>query len=92
MAVKLKIIQDQGELRDYFDIMLIEQQGDISVDAGLKMLVDRYHPRAPEGAVAGVVRALGYMGDVENDPSLPASRQTIEKYWQSRRPELLRHL
>lgn len=92
IAMKLKIIQDRGELRDYFDIMLIEQQGGISVDAGLKMLVDRYRPRAPEGVVAGVVRALGYMGDVENDPSLPVSRQTIEKYWQNRQPELLRHL
>jgi Domain of unknown function (DUF1814). len=92
MAMKLKVIQDRGELRDYFDIMLIEQHGGISVDAGLKMLVDRYRPRAPEGVVAGVVRGLGYMGDVENDPSLPVSRQTIEKYWQNRQPELLRHL
>lgn len=92
MAMKLKVIQDRGALRDYFDIMLIEQQGRITVEAGLKMLVDRYQPHAPEGVVAGVVRGLGYFDDVEDDPSLPAARTEIENFWKRRQPQILRNL
>lgn len=92
MAMKLIVIQDRGELRDYFDIMVMEQKGGIPVDAGLKMLIDRYRPRSPDSVIAGVIRGLGYLGDVENDPSVPMSRKEIESFWHERQTELLRKL
>lgn len=92
MATKLKAIQDRGALRDYFDIMLIEEKAGLSVEEGLGYLIDRYTPAAPDAVLHNVVRGLGYMGDVEDDPSLPISRAQIEKYWAKRQPQILASL
>lgn len=90
LATKLKVIQDRGALRDYFDIMVIEQATDLTVEEGLSLLVEKYRPRAPEGVIASVVRGLGYLDDVEGDPSLPQPRGEIEAYWRRRQPEVLK--
>lgn len=92
MATKLKVIQDRGALRDYFDIMLIEEQAGLRVEEGLGYLIDRYKPEAPDAVLHNVVRGLGYMGDVEDDPSLPVSRAQIERYWAQRQPQIMTSL
>ncbi len=89
MAMKLKVVRDRGELRDYFDIMAIEQATDLRVEEGMRLLVQRYRPRGPDELIAETVRALGYLDDVENDPSLPAARQEIAGYWEARQRHLL---
>lgn len=88
LATKLKVIADRGELRDYFDLLTIEQRTDLRVEAGLDMFVDRYRPRVPSQAVAAIVLGLGYLDDVADDPTLPMSRAEIERYWTSRQPEI----
>ncbi|PZQ88182.1 MAG: hypothetical protein DI534_11985 [Leifsonia xyli] len=88
IATKLKVIQDRGALRDYFDLMVLDSR--IPMEEGLNLLVRKYRPAAPAGLIANVVRGLGYLGDVEDDPSLPASRATIESFWAARQPALLR--
>lgn len=87
-AAKLKVIQDRGALRDYFDLMIIDEH--LPMEEGLRLLVEKYQPRAPAGLIANVVRGLGYLGDVEDDPSLPQSRAEIERFWSSRQPRLAR--
>lgn len=87
-AAKLKVIQDRGALRDYFDLMIIDQH--LPMEEGLRLLVEKYRPHSPTGLIANVVRGLGYMGDVEDDPSLPQPRAEIEKFWASRQPRLAR--
>ncbi|WP_341729579.1 nucleotidyl transferase AbiEii/AbiGii toxin family protein [Brooklawnia sp.] len=84
MATKLKVIGDRGALRDYFDIMTIEQQTDISVENGLELFIQRYQPKVPDAAIAHLLRGLGYMDDVVDDPGLPVPRKTIEDYWAAR--------
>lgn len=84
MATKLKVIGDRGALRDYFDIMTIEQQTDISVENGLELFIQRYQPKLPDAAIAHLLRGLGYMDDVVDDPGLPVPRKTIEDYWAAR--------
>ena len=84
MATKLKVIGDRGALRDYFDIMTIEQQTDISVENGLELFIHRYQPKVPDAAIAHLLRGLGYMDDVVDDPGLPVPRKTIEDYWAAR--------
>lgn len=37
-----------------------------------------------------VVRALGYLGDVDEDDLVPATRDEIEAYWRRRQPEIVR--
>jgi len=89
MAMKLKVIRDRGELRDYFDIMSIEQQADLRVEEGMRLLIERYKPLGPDAVIAETVKALGYLEDVENDPTLPASRKAITDYWHARQPTLV---
>lgn len=87
-ASKLKVIQDRGALRDYFDLMVIDQY--TPIEEGLTHLLTKYRPLAPDGLIANVVLGLGYMGDVEDDPSLPLSREQIEAFWAKRQPQVAR--
>ncbi|WP_129662720.1 nucleotidyl transferase AbiEii/AbiGii toxin family protein [Phytoactinopolyspora endophytica] len=87
-AMKLKVIADRGELRDYFDLLTIEQRTEFKVETGLGFFVERYRPRVPRQAVAAIVLGLGYLDDVADDPTLPLRRDEIEKYWQRRQPDI----
>lgn len=91
LATKLKVIADRGELRDYFDIKVIDQQTPIKVETGLADYQRRYHDPNPNN-LAAIVRGLGYLGDVVDDPGIPTPRDVIESYWASRQAQLLRSL
>lgn len=90
LATKVKVIADRGELRDYFDLMVIEERTDLTVEEGLVLFVDRYRPASPESAVSAIVRGLGYLDDVNDDPGLPVGRSVVEAYWWRRAPEIVR--
>jgi hypothetical protein len=47
MAMKLKVVGDRGELRDYFDLMTIEQRTGRTVDEGLALFLERLQPEFP---------------------------------------------
>ena len=47
MAMKLKVVGDRGELRDYFDLMTIEQRTGRTADEGLALFVARFQPEYP---------------------------------------------
>jgi hypothetical protein len=87
-ATKLKVIADRGELRDYFDLLVIEQRTGLRAEEGLSMFVDRYRPRVPRQAVANIVLGLGYLDDVADDPALAMRREEVERYWRRRQPEI----
>lgn len=89
LATKLKVIADRGELRDYYDIKVIDQQTPIKVETGLVDYQHRYHDTNPNN-LAVIVRGLGYLGDVVDDPGIPTPRDAIESYWASRQAQLLR--
>jgi hypothetical protein len=88
-ATKLKVVGDRGELRDYFDLMILEQQAGLRVEEGLLVFIERYRPVPVEAAVLHIVRGLGYFGDVADHPGLPIERQEIESYWTRRQPEIV---
>lgn len=92
MATKLRAVIGRGELRDYFDIMKIEQDRSLMVEAGLSLLIEKYSPEQPDQYIMHVVRSLGFLGDVPDDPALPVSKQVIEKYWGARQPALMKHI
>jgi hypothetical protein len=92
LATKLKVVMDRGELRDYFDIMTIEKRTALTAEEGLGIFLERYRPKAPDEAVTLIVRALGSLGDVQDDPALPVKRSTIEKYWAKRQRDLVTRL
>lgn len=89
LAMKLNAIAGRGQLRDYFDLMAIEQQSGRSVEEGLALFLARYKPQHRDSALEPIVLALGYFGDVAADPFLPAPRDEIEAYWQRRQPQVL---
>lgn len=92
MATKLKVVVDRGELRDYFDIMKIEEDRLLMVETGLALVIEKYSPTEPDRYIKSIVRALGYLDDVEDDPALPVSRKTIVDYWMKRQRALMKHI
>lgn len=88
LATKLKVIGDRGELRDYYDIEVIEERTTLTVEQGIALYVARYRPDPPEPSVAHIVRALGYLDDVADDPALPVPRARIVDYWSRRQGEV----
>lgn len=92
LATKLKVIGDRGELRDYFDIQCIERETPFRAEQGIAFYIERYRPRPPEPSIAHIVEGLGYFGDVADDPSLPESRESIERYWRRRQPQIVASL
>ena len=60
MAMKLKVVGDRGELRDYFDLMTIEQRTNRTVDEGLALFLERFQPEFPDQALNHIVLGLGY--------------------------------
>lgn len=92
LATKLKVIGDRGELRDYFDVLVIERNTGHRVEEGLAVVVERYRPATPDAVILHIVRALGYLDDVADDPALPMKRAEIEAYWKKRQPAIIRSL
>lgn len=86
MAMKLKVIGDRGELRDYFDLMVIEQRSGRLVEEGLALFVARFSPVLSGTGDGSRLRGLGCFEDVDDNQSLPGSRQEIGDYWISHQP------
>ena len=89
LAMKLRVVGDRGELRDYFDLMTIEQRAGRSVEEGLQLFLARFQPPYPQEALGHIVRGLGYFDDIEPDDQVPVSRQTVVDYWTSRHPGVI---
>jgi hypothetical protein len=87
LAMKLKVIRDRGELRDYYDLLMIERQGR-RAEEGIALALRKYRPRAPGAFVESVVRGLAYLDDVEEDPAVPLPKAEVAAYWRSRVPEI----
>lgn len=91
-AMKLKVIGDRGELRDYTDIMAIEQQTPHRIEQGLSYYLLRYGLGPHHASLAHIVRSLGYLEDVADDPGLPVARPEVVAYFERRHGEVLRSL
>jgi hypothetical protein len=60
------------------------------VEEGLGLFLERHGRRPEPFAIEPVVRALGYLGDVDEDDLLPATKDEVEAYWKRRQPEIVR--
>ncbi|MGH2771291.1 MAG: nucleotidyl transferase AbiEii/AbiGii toxin family protein [Actinomycetota bacterium] len=92
LAMKLKVIRGRGELRDYFDVLVIERDAHRRVEEGIALALAKYRPRGQDEFVSSIIRALAYLDDVPDDPGLPLGRTEIAAYWARRLPEVLQHL
>lgn len=91
LAMKLNVIGDRGELRDYFDVMTIEQRLGRTVEEGIALYLERFQIPPEHESVRHVILGLGYLDDVDDDELLPASRAEIERYWHRRQPQVVRN-
>jgi len=89
IAMKLKVVGDRGELRDYFDLMTIEQRTGRTADESLALFLERFQPEYPDQAINHILLGLGYFDDVDADDSLPVPRQQIIDYWTRRQPQII---
>ena len=92
LAMKLKVIRERGELRDYFDVLAIERDAHRRVEEGIALALRKYRPRGEEAFVASLLRSLGYLDDVEEDPAVPMSKVEVAAYWAARTPEIAANL
>ncbi len=92
MAMKLEVLAERGELRDYFDVMQIDQQGGISVEDGIALFLKRYRLDAASEPLHHLIRSLGYLEDCEDDEDVPMSRQELTAWWRKRQAEVIRNL
>jgi hypothetical protein len=91
-AMKVKVIGDRGELRDYFDLKRIEELTGRGVEEGIGLYMTRYQIPPEHPSIVHIVEALGYLDDVDEDDMLPEDRAAIAAYWMRRQPEIGRSL
>lgn len=96
-ATKLKVIGERGEMRDYFDVMRIEQHTGRRVEEGLQLYMARYGVERTHPSVEAIVLGLGYFDDVADDPYLTELhgsdlRSEVIRYWTARQPEIIASL
>jgi hypothetical protein len=89
MAMKLNAIAGRAQLRDYYDLMAVEERAGRTVEEGLGLFLARYQPEHGDSAIRPIVLALGHLDDVADDPFLPVDRDTISRYWQQRQPQVI---
>jgi hypothetical protein len=91
-AMKLKVVGDRGELRDYFDLKLIEEKGGITVEEAFGYFLKRFNVTREHESINHIVKALGYLDDVEEDEMLPATSAELAAWWKRRQARLIKNL
>jgi Nucleotidyl transferase AbiEii toxin, Type IV TA system len=91
MAMKLKVLAERGEMRDYFDVKAIDELGSVSVEEGVELYMRRYGIAPTSEALPHLYRALGDLGDVEVDEMLPVDIADLQQWWSRRQVQLLRN-
>jgi len=91
-AMKMSAMGGRGQLRDYFDLKLIEEQGGISVEDALAHYMTRYRVDRTHTSIRHIVDAMGYLDDVDEDKLVPAKKRDLERWWKARQVRLMRNL
>ena len=96
-ATKLNAIAGRAQLRDYFDLMCIEQGARLRVEDGMRLFMARYGVDTCHESVFAVLRGLGYLDDVPDDPGLSeehglAIRSRVVGYWTKRQRQIISSL
>lgn len=97
LATKVKVIGDRGELRDYVDLLAIEERTGRTVEEGIALYLRRFGLGDDHPSVRAIVGGLGWFDDVAGDPLLeveqgPGLFDRVRAYWQRRQPEVIAHL
>lgn len=91
MAMKIKVMAERGEMRDYFDVKSIDEDGSISVEEGVELFMRRYGIDPSSDALPHLYKAMGDLTDVEVDESLPIDKPELQAWWSTRQVRVLRN-
>jgi predicted nucleotidyltransferase component of viral defense system len=91
MAMKIKVMAERGEMRDYFDVKIIDENGGISVEEGIELYVTRYGVNRRGEALPHLYKAMGDLSDVEVDELLPIGKAKLQAWWSTRQVQVLRN-
>ena len=91
MAMKMKVMAERGEMRDYFDVKAIDESGSISVEEGVELYMRRYGIYASSEALPHLYRTMGDLSDVEADDLLPIELAELQRWWSARQVRVLRN-
>jgi predicted nucleotidyltransferase component of viral defense system len=92
LAMKLEVLRERGEMRDYFDVMTIDERSPLSVEEGIALYLERYRLDPSSEALPALIRALGYLDDVEEDEALPMKRDELAAWWRQRQATVVGNL
>ena len=95
MASKFRAIGSRHLLRDYFDVMSLEQIAGITVEEGFVLYLQKYGLSVNHGSVHALVRGFGYFDDVLDDPVLGGMvgedvRDRVVGFFTARHPAIVR--
>ena len=91
MAMKLKVMAERGEMRDYFDVKAIDEHGAVSVEEGVGLYMRRYGVAPSDEVLLHLYRAMGDLSDVEADDLVPADLENLRRWWSARQARILRN-
>lgn len=91
MAMKIKVMAERGEMRDYFDVKAIDEEGAISVEEGVELYMRRYGIDSSSDALPHLYRTMGDLSDVEADDLLPIDLDELQRWWSARQVRVLRN-
>ncbi|MGC1851258.1 MAG: nucleotidyl transferase AbiEii/AbiGii toxin family protein [Solirubrobacterales bacterium] len=91
MAMKIKVMAERGEMRDYFDVKAIDETGAISVEEGVELYMRRYGIDPSSEALPHLYRTMGDLSDVEVDDLLPIDLAELQQWWSMRQVRVLRN-
>jgi hypothetical protein len=90
MAMKIKVMAERGEMRDYFDVKAIDEGG-ISVEEGVELYIERYGVSPTSAAITHLYVAMGDLSDVEVEEALPIGKPELQAWWSARQVQVLRN-
>ena len=88
--MKIKVMAERGEMRDYFDVKAIDEGG-ISIEEGVELYIERYGVNPASAAITHLYKAMGDLSDVEVDESLPIGKPELQAWWSARQVQVLRN-
>ena len=91
MAMKVKVMAERGEMRDYFDVKAIDEVGGLSVEEGVELYIERYGVSPSSAAIIHLYKAMGDLNDVEVDEALPVGKPELQAWWSARQVQVLRN-
>jgi hypothetical protein len=91
LAMKLKVMAERGEMRDYFDVKAIDELGEISIEEGIDLYMRRYGIAPTSDALLHLYKAMGDLSDVETDDLLPIDLAELQQWWSARQVRVLQN-